>query len=483
MNLEENLTFDDVLLAPGYSEILPKEVELEIKLTESITLQIPILSAAMDTVTEAHMAIALAREGGLGIIHRNMSIEKQALEVDRVKRSEFGMISNPIFLYPFQTVGEALNLMAQYKIAGFPVVNKDRKLVGIVTNRDLRFETDMEKPVSEVMTSDGLVIGTVGITLEEAKILLHKHRIEKLPIVDIDNILMGLITIKDIQKRRDYPQATKDDKGRLLTGAAIGTTNAIERADKLVEAGVDILAIDTAHGHSKRVLETVKTLKERYKEKPKIMAGNIVTAEGVKALKETGVDIIKVGVGAGAICTTRVVAGVGRPQFSAVLECAKEARKSGIAIIADGGIRYSGDIVKALAAGASAVMLGKLLAGTEESPGELEVFQGRSYKSYRGMGSLGAMREGVTDRYFQEGMDKVVPEGVEGRVPYKGPIREVVFQLIGGVKAGMGYCGARNIDELRERAKFQRITHAGWREGHPHGVSITKEAPNYSFEP
>lgn len=483
MDLKENLTFDDVLLEPSYSEVLPKEVNVQTKLAEGIILNIPILSSAMDTVTEARMAIAMAREGGLGIIHRNMTIEKQALEVDRVKRSEFGMITDPIFLFPYQTVGEALNLMAQYKIAGFPVVDQNKKLVGIVTNRDLRFETDMTKLISEVMTGDSVVVGKEGISIEEAKILLHQHRIEKLPIVNEDRILKGLITIKDIQKRRDYPQASKDEKGRLLVGAAIGTTNALERADKLVEAGVDILAVDTAHGHSKRVLETVNLLKTRYLGKSKVMAGNVVTANGVKALKEAGADIVKIGVGAGAICTTRVIAGVGRPQFSAILECSHEAKKQNVAIVADGGIRYSGDIVKALAAGATAVMLGKLLAGTEESPGEQEIYQGRSYKSYRGMGSLGAMREGVADRYFQEGMDKVVPEGVEGRVPFKGPLREVLFQLIGGVKAGMGYCGAKNIPELSEKAKFLRITPAGWREGHPHGVSITKEAPNYSFEP
>ena len=481
-DLEENLTFDDVLLEPAYSEVLPREVDVKTRLLDTLELHIPIISAAMDTVTESRMAIAMAREGGLGIIHRNMPIERQALEVDRVKRSEFGMIKDPIFLYPQQTVGDALNLMSQYKIAGFPVVAEGKKLIGIVTNRDLRFETEMEKPVKEVMTRENLVVGYENIPIEEAKALLHKHRIEKLPIVDEQFRLKGLITIKDIQKRRDYPTASKDGQGRLLVGAAIGTSNSLERCDKLLEGGVDILTLDTAHGHSQRVVQTVKSIRDRFGKKVKIMAGNVVSPAGVKCLAEIGTDVIKVGIGAGAICTTRVVAGVGKPQLSAILNCYHEANSLGVTIVADGGIRYSGDVVKALAAGASTVMLGKILAGTEESPGELEVFQGRSYKTYRGMGSLGAMREGMTDRYFQEGMDKVVPEGVEGRVPYRGPLREVLFQLVGGVKVGMGYCGAKNLEELREKARFIRVTQAGFRESHPHGVTIIKEAPNYSFE-
>ncbi len=481
-DLEENLTFDDVLLEPAYSEVLPREVDVKTRLMDTLELHIPVISSAMDTVTESRMAIAMAREGGLGVIHRNMPIERQALEVDRVKRSEFGMIKDPIFLYPLQTVGDALNLMSQYKIAGFPVVGEGMKLIGIVTNRDLRFETEMKKPVKEVMTRENLVVGYENIPIEEAKALLHKHRIEKLPIVDEQFRLKGLITIKDIQKRMDYPSASKDNQGRLLVGAAIGTSNPLERCDKLLEAGVDILTIDTAHGHSQRVVQTVKSIKDRFGKKVKIMAGNVVSPSGVKCLAEVGTDVIKVGIGAGAICTTRVVAGVGRPQLSAILTCYNEASRLGVTIVADGGIRYSGDVVKALAAGASTVMLGKLLAGTEESPGELEVFQGRSYKTYRGMGSLGAMREGMTDRYFQEGMDKVVPEGVEGRVPYRGLLREVLFQLVGGVKVGMGYCGAKNLEELREKARFIRVTQAGVRESHPHGVTIIKEAPNYSFE-
>ncbi|MBT9129841.1 MAG: Inosine-5'-monophosphate dehydrogenase [candidate division WS2 bacterium] len=481
-DLEENLTFDDVLLEPAYSEVLPREVDVKTRLMDTLELHIPIISSAMDTVTESRMAIAMAREGGLGVIHRNMPIERQALEVDRVKRSEFGMIKDPIFLYPQQTVGDALHLMSQYKIAGFPVVGEGMKLIGIVTNRDLRFETEMKKPVKEVMTWENLVVGYENIPIEEAKALLHKHRIEKLPIVNEQFILKGLITIKDIQKRRDYPAATKDGQGRLLVGAAIGTSNSLERCDKLLEAGVDILTLDTAHGHSQRVVQTVKSIKDRFGKKVKIMAGNVVSPSGVKCLAEVGAEVIKVGIGAGAICTTRVVAGVGKPQLSAILNCYQEASRLGVTIVADGGIRYSGDVVKALAAGASSVMLGKLLAGTEESPGELEVFQGRSYKTYRGMGSLGAMREGMTDRYFQEGMDKVVPEGVEGRVPYGGPLREVLFQLVGGVKVGMGYCGAKNLEELREKSRFIRITQAGVRESHPHGVTIIKEAPNYSFE-
>ncbi|PNV80890.1 MAG: IMP dehydrogenase [Dictyoglomus turgidum] len=480
--LGEALTFDDILLVPAYSEVTPREVSVDTYLTDRIHLNIPILSAAMDTVTEARMAIAIAREGGLGIIHRNMSIERQAEEVDKVKRSEHGMITDPIFLYPDQTVGEALSIMAKYHISGLPVVERDGKLVGIVTNRDLRFESDMNKKVSEIMTKDNLIVAQVGITIKDAQEILQRYKIEKLPIVDKDFKLKGLITIKDIQKMRQYPNAAKDKKGRLLAGAAIGVGDeAIRRAKALVEAELDVIVIDTAHGHHKKVLETVKELKKLFSKEVVIVAGNVATAEGTKALIDAGADVVKVGIGPGSICTTRVVAGIGVPQFSAIWECAKEAQKHNVPIIADGGIKFSGDITKAIAAGAHAVMLGSLLAGTEESPGEIEIYQGRSFKVYRGMGSLSAMKEGSKDRYFQENSEKLVPEGIEGRVPYRGPVSEVLFQLVGGLKSGMGYCGVKNLEELRTKTKFIKITNAGLRESHPHDIIITREAPNYSI--
>ncbi len=480
--LGEALTFDDVLLVPSYSEVVPREISVSTYLTEKIHLNIPILSAAMDTVTEARMAIAMAREGGLGIIHRNLSILKQAEEVDKVKRSEHGMITDPIYLYPHQTVGEALSLMEKYHISGLPVIEDNGKLAGIITNRDLRFETDMNKKVSEVMTKENLIVAEVGITIDSAKDILQKYKIEKLPIVDKNFHLKGLITIKDIQKMKQYPNSAKDQRGRLLVGAAIGVgQEAIERAKVLLEVEVDVIVVDTAHGHSKRVLETLKELKKICKGNVVIIAGNVATYDGTKALIEAGADVVKVGIGPGAICTTRVIAGVGVPQLTAILDCARAARKYNIPIVADGGIKYSGDIVKALASGAHAVMIGSLLAGTEESPGEIEIYQGRSFKVYRGMGSLSAMKEGSGDRYFQEGSDKIVPEGIEGRVPYRGPVSEVLFQLVGGLKAGMGYCGVRDLEELRTKTKFIKITNAGLRESHPHDVIITREAPNYSI--
>lgn len=480
--LGEALTFDDVLLVPDYSEVTPKEISVDTYLTEKIHLNIPILSSAMDTVTEARMAIAMAREGGLGVIHRNLSILRQAEEVDKVKRSEHGMITDPIYLYPNQTVGDALSLMAKYHISGLPVVEDNGRLVGIVTNRDLRFETDMNKKVSEVMTKENLIVAQVGITIDSAKDILQKYKIEKLPIVDKDFKLRGLITIKDIQKMKQYPNSAKDEKGRLLVGAAVGVgREAIERAKALLEAEVDVIVVDTAHGHSKKVLETVKELKKICKGRAVIVAGNVATYEGTKALIEAGADVVKVGIGPGAICTTRVIAGVGVPQLTAIFDCAKAGKEYNVPIIADGGIKYSGDIVKALAAGAHAVMIGSLLAGTEESPGEIEIYQGRSFKVYRGMGSLSAMKEGSSDRYFQEGSDKLVPEGIEGRVPYRGAVADVLFQLVGGLKAGMGYCGVKNLEELRTKTKFVKITNAGLRESHPHDVIITKEAPNYSI--
>ncbi|HOJ92425.1 MAG TPA: IMP dehydrogenase [Dictyoglomaceae bacterium] len=480
--LGEALTFDDILLVPAYSEVIPKEVSVDTYLTEKIHLNIPILSAAMDTVTEARMAIAIAREGGLGIIHRNLPIERQAEEVDKVKRSEHGMITDPICLSPDQSVGEALSIMAKYHISGLPVTEKDGKLVGIITNRDLRFETDMNKKVSEVMTKDNLIVAQIGVTIKAAQEILQKYKIEKLPIVDKNFKLKGLITIKDIQKMKQYPNAAKDDKGRLLVGAAVGTgQEAIKRAKALVEAEVDAIVIDTAHGHSKRVLETVKELKKLVGKKTAIITGNVATAEGTRALIEAGTDVVKVGIGPGSICTTRVIAGIGVPQFSAILECSQESKKYNVPIIADGGIKFSGDITKAIAAGAQVVMLGSLLAGTEESPGETEIYQGRNFKVYRGMGSLSAMKEGSGERYFQEGSDKFVPEGIEGRVPYRGPVSEVLFQLVGGLKSGMGYCGVNNLEELRTKTKFIKVTNAGLKESHPHDVIITKEAPNYSI--
>ncbi|HHY75391.1 MAG TPA: IMP dehydrogenase [Firmicutes bacterium] len=475
--LEEGLSFDDVLLVPDYSEVLPKDVDVSTRLSSTVKLGIPLLSAAMDTVTESRMAIAMAREGGLGVIHRNMSVEKQAQEVDRVKRSEHGVITDPFFLSPDKTVEDALVLMARYHISGVPIVENGR-LVGIITNRDIRFEENHKKPISEVMTKEGLITAPVGTSLEEAKRIMAKHKIEKLPLVDSDFRLKGLITLKDIEKTRQYPRAAKDSKGRLLAAACVGV-GGMDRAKALVDAGVDVIVVDSAHGHSKGVLDMVSALKERFPEKT-IIAGNVATGEGALALIKRGADCIKVGVGPGSICTTRVVTGAGVPQLTAVFNAAVVAKEHGVPVIADGGIKYSGDITKAIAAGADAVMLGGLLAGTDESPGEMEIWQGRSFKVYRGMGSLGAMREGSADRYFQEATSKLVPEGIEGRVPYRGPVSETIFQLIGGLKAGMGYCGCANIAEMHKKARFVRITDAGLRESHPHDVNITKEAPNYT---
>ncbi|NPB07002.1 MAG: IMP dehydrogenase [Aquificae bacterium] len=480
--IKEALTFDDVLLVPQYSEVLPHEVDVSTYLTRKIKLNIPIVSAAMDTVTEARLAIALAREGGIGIIHRNLSIRRQAEEVEKVKKSESGMIVSPVVVGPETRVREALKIMEKFKISGVPVVDDGRKLVGILTNRDLRFisPADYDKPVSEFMTKDNLITAREGITLEEAEEIFRRHKIEKLPIVDEEGRIKGLITIKDIVKRRKYPNAAKDELGRLRVGAAVGTgEDTLERVSALVEAGVDVVVVDTAHGHSKRVLETVEKIKSYFPEL-EVIAGNVATAEGTRALIEAGADAVKVGVGPGSICTTRIVAGVGVPQLTAIMESASVAREHGVPVIADGGIRYSGDIVKALAAGASSVMLGNLLAGTEEAPGETIYYQGRAYKVYRGMGSLGAMSSRLSsDRYGQDKLEKFVPEGIEGRVPYKGRLADVVYQLVGGLRSGMGYVGARTIKELQEKAKFVRITWAGYRESHVHDVQITKEAPNY----
>ncbi|MHB1285886.1 MAG: IMP dehydrogenase [Leptospirales bacterium] len=473
------LTFDDVILVPQYSELLPHEVETRIQLTKKISLNIPILSSAMDTVTEARLAIALAREGGIGIIHRALSPEEQAHEVDKVKKSESGMITDPITIRPEQTVGEAMHIMSTYRISGIPVV-QGRTLVGIVTNRDLRFETDGTRKVFDVMTSKNLVTAPVGTTLEAAKKLFQEHHIEKLPVIDEKNELQGLITIKDIEKKIKYPNSAKDLKGRLLVGAAVGVgPSAVERAKLLARSQVDLLVVDTAHGHSKSVVEIIRTLKELFPEIT-VMAGNIATGEAAETLIQAGADLLKVGVGPGSICTTRIVAGAGVPQLTAISNVAKVSRKYGIRIIADGGVKYSGDITKALASGASAVMLGSLFAGTEESPGETVLFQGRSYKTYRGMGSIGAMERGGADRYGQDSSSrKLVPEGIEGRVPDKGKLSELVYQLAGGLRSGMGYCGCRTIEELQEKAKFVRISSAGLRESHVHDVIITKEAPNY----
>lgn len=476
----EGLTFDDVLLLPAESEVIPAEVSTRTRITENIFLNIPLLSAGMDTVTEARLAIALAREGGLGVIHRNMLPEEQALEVDKVKRSEHGVITNPFFLRPDNIIQDALDLMARYRISGVPIT-EGKKLVGIITNRDLRFVTDYQQPIANVMTKENLITAPVGTTQEEAKEILGKYKIEKLPLVDDDFNLKGLITIKDIEKARQHPHSAKDKEGRLLAGAAVGVADFSTRAPLLVEAGVDILVVDSAHGHSRNVLETVRELKKKFPHVP-VMAGNVATAEGTRALFDAGADCVKVGIGPGSICTTRVVTGIGVPQFTAIMECSRAAEKYGRPIIADGGIKYSGDITKGIAAGAYAVMLGNLFAGTEESPGELEIYQGRSFKVYRGMGSLGAMRSGSRDRYFQEKQEKLVPEGIEGRVPFKGSLAETVYQLMGGLRAGMGYCGVATIDELRTKTKFIRISNAGVRENHPHSVQITKEAPNYSVD-
>ena len=481
--VKEGLTFDDVLLIPAKSEVLPKDVNISVNLTETLKLNIPIISAGMDTVTEAEMAIAMARQGGLGIIHKNMSIEQQAEQVDKVKRSESGVITDPFFLTPDHQVFDAEHLMGKYRISGVPIVNNnlEQKLVGILTNRDLRFISDYSIRISEVMTKDDLVTAPVGTTLEQAEKILQKYKIEKLPLVDQDGILKGLITIKDIEKVIEFPNSAKDVQGRLLAGAAVGVTkDTMRRVEKLVKANVDAIVVDTAHGHSAGVLETVRQIRKEYPNL-NIIAGNVATAEATRALIEAGADVVKVGIGPGSICTTRVVAGVGVPQITAVYDCATEARKLGKTIIADGGIKYSGDIVKALAAGGHAVMLGSLLAGVTESPGDTEIFQGRRFKVYRGMGSVGAMEKGSKDRYFQEDNKKFVPEGIEGRLPYKGPLSDTLYQLIGGIRSGMGYCGTESLHDLRENAQFVRMTGAGLRESHPHDVQITKEAPNYSI--
>ncbi len=477
----EGLTFDDVLLIPGKSDVLPSEVDTSVALTPRLRLGIPILSAAMDTVTEARLAIALAREGGLGVIHKNLSIEEQAAEVEKVKRSESGMITDPVTLPPDLPVGDALAVMERFRVSGVPIT-RDGILVGILTNRDLRFIRNLEIKISEVMTKENLITAPIGTTLEEAKEILHKHRIEKLPVVDGKGRLCGLITVKDILKKIQYPNACVDEQGRLRAAAAIGTSaETFERADALVAKGVDLLVLDSAHGHSERVLKMTAEIRKRYPSVD-LMSGNVATREATRDLIEAGASVVKVGMGPGAICTTRVVAGTGVPQITAILDCAEEADRFGARIVADGGVKYSGDISKALAAGGSCVMVGSLLAGTEESPGETVLYQGRSYKSYRGMGSIGAMQRGSADRYFQLGTaaeSKMVAEGIEGRVPYKGPVGAVIFQLVGGVRTGMGYCGVRTIDELRTKTRFIRITEAALRESHPHDVTITKEAPNY----
>jgi IMP dehydrogenase len=477
----EALTFDDVLLVPMRSEVLPSETSLMTYFTKNLALNIPIVSSAMDTVTDANLAIALAREGGIGVVHRNMTVDEQAAEVDKVKRSESGMISKPITLKPGASVAEALNLMARFRISGVPITDDGGKLVGILTNRDLRFLDRTDMPVSKVMTTERLITVSEGTTLEEAKRVLHKNRIEKLPVVDKDFRLKGLITVKDIKKRMEYPDACKDDKGRLRVAAAVGVSKeTLDRAAALVEAGADALVVDSAHGHSKGVIEMVERIKSRYPGHD-LVAGNVVTADGAKALIAAGADAVKVGVGPGSICTTRVVAGVGVPQITAVMECRKACDAEGVPLVADGGIKYSGDIAKAVAAGAHAVMIGSLFAGTEESPGEHMLYEGRSYKVYRAMGSLGAMKQGSRDRYFQESVEphKLVPEGIEGRVPYRGPLGATIFQLCGGLRAGMGYCGAKTIEDMRTKTRFVRITHAGLIESHPHDVTVTREAPNY----
>ncbi len=482
--IKEGLTFNDLLLVPRESNVLPKDVAVKTELSRNISLNIPIVSAAMDTVTGSEAAITLARQGGLGFIHKNMSIERQALEVEKVKKSESGMIIDPITIDPEQKIFDVLNIMDKYRISGLPVVKKGN-LVGIITNRDLRFETNLDKKIEDVMTKDNLATVPVGITMEESKAILHERRIEKLLVVDGTGKLEGLITIKDIEKIKKYPDSCKDHLGRLRVGAAVGVApDREERTDKLVAANVDVIVIDVAHGHSAGVIKAVKETKRNFP-KLELAAGNVATAEGASALIKAGVDAIKVGLGPGSICTTRVIAGVGVPQMTAIMECAREAARANIPIIADGGIRFSGDITKALAGGASSVMIGSLLAGTEESPGETELFQGRTYKVYRGMGSLEAMKEGSRDRYFQaaiEGDSKLVPEGIVGRVPSRGPLADTIYQLIGGLKAGMGYVGVRDIKELQAKAKFLKITAAGLREGHVHDVIITKEAPNYQLE-
>lgn len=481
--VKEGLTFDDVLLVPAKSDVLPREVSVKSVLSDTLQLNIPMLSAGMDTVTEADMAIAMARQGGLGIIHKNMSIEQQAEQVDKVKRCESGVISDPFFLTPEHQVYDAEHLMGKYRISGVPIVNNedDQKLVGILTNRDLRFIQDYSIKISDVMTKEDLVVAPVGTTLEQAEKILQKYKIEKLPLVNENGVLKGLITIKDIEKVIEFPNSAKDKQGRLLVGAAVGVTaDTMTRVEALVKAKADVIVIDTAHGHSQGVIEKVREIRQQYPDL-NIIAGNVATAEATVELIEAGASIVKVGIGPGSICTTRIVAGVGVPQLTAIYDCATAARKYGVPIIADGGIKYSGDMVKALAAGANVVMVGSLLAGVSESPGETEIYQGRRFKVYRGMGSVSAMENGSKDRYFQEGNKKLVPEGIEGRVPYKGPLADTLHQMVGGLRAGMGYCGAKDLEVLRENAQFIRMTGAGLRESHPHDVQVTKEAPNYSL--
>ncbi len=480
--LKEGLTFDDVLLIPAESNVMPRQIDLSTNLTEKIRLNIPLISSAMDTVTEYRMAIAMAREGGIGIIHKNMSIEAQVEQVDMVKRSENGVITNPFYLSANHTLRDADEIMGKFRISGVPICQEDGKLIGIITNRDMKFEEDLSRPISEVMTKDHLVTAKEGTTLEEAKRILSANKIEKLPIVDDQFHLKGLITIKDIEKAVAYPNSARDSKGRLLCGAAIGATaDVMERAEGLLSVGADVVVFDSAHGHSRNILESLRRVRDAFPE-AQIIAGNVATAAGTRALIEAGADCVKIGIGPGSICTTRVVAGIGVPQITAIYDAACEAKKYGIPVIADGGIKYSGDIVKALAAGASTVMLGSLLAGCEESPGETEIYQGRQFKVYRGMGSMAAMAQGSKDRYFQEGNSKLVPEGVEGRVPFRGSASDNLYQLLGGIRAGMGYCGTATIGDLQARGQFVRITNAGLIESHPHDISITKEAPNYTVK-
>lgn len=481
--VKEGLTFDDVLLIPQKSEILPSQINTKTKLTKDIELNIPLMSASMDTVTESKMAISMARQGGIGIIHKNMSIERQASEVDRVKRSESGLIVDPFSLSKGHTIQDADNIMAKYKISGVPIVDENNILVGIITNRDIKFETDMSRLIEDAMTpKERLVTAKEGVTLEEAKEILGKHRIEKLPIVDDEGHLKGLITIKDIEKKIQYPNSAKDKRGRLLCGAGVGITNdLLERVDALYKAKVDIIVLDSAHGHTTNVINALKKVKAAYPDLP-VIAGNVATAAGCEDLIKAGADCVKIGMGPGSICTTRVVAGIGVPQITAIMDCYEVAKKYDIPIIADGGIQYSGDIVKALAAGANVCMMGSMFAGTEESPGEIVLYRGRSYKTYRGMGSIAAMEDGSKDRYFQEGQKKLVPEGVEGMVAYKGKAEDIVFQMIGGIKSGMGYCGANTIEQLQANAEFVKITAASLKESHPHDIRITKEAPNYSVQ-
>ncbi|MDQ3021706.1 MAG: IMP dehydrogenase [Bacteroidota bacterium] len=482
--IETAITFDDVLLIPNKSKVLPREVSLKTRLTKNIELNIPILSSAMDTVTESEMAIAVAREGGIGIIHKNMPVNMQAAEVDKVKRSESGMIFDPITLTSDKTIGDAMKLMHEYKISGIPIIDNESKLIGILTNRDLRFEPDETLLVSEIMTKENLIIAPVGTDLEKAEVILQKHKIEKLPVVDKKGMLKGLITFKDIQKRKKFPNACKDKFGRLRVGAAVGiSADTIERVKELVNAGVDVIVVDTAHGHSQGVLDTVKKIKKNFD--IDLIAGNVATAEGTYDLINAGADCIKVGIGAGSICTTRIIAGVGVPQMTAVIDCAKVAANYKIPIISDGGVKQTGDVPKAIAGGADSVMLGGMFAGTEEAPGEKVLYEGRSYKVYRGMGSLDAMKKGSSDRYFQDvedDIDKLVPEGIEGIVPYKGNVGETIYQILGGLRASMGYCGAKNINEMKMKTKFVKITNAGLKESHPHDVKITKEAPNYGLK-